>query len=99
MPAATWDAPDPGSASQTVTVRPRCAARHAIARPMTPPPTTTTSGLTSGTGVLPFPALPGRFDGRRRFGLPPSLPLSPVLRAPVFARQPSSDLGRTRLAG
>src|SRR5579875_1931046 len=41
MPAATWLAPRAGAGSATVTVSPRCAARQATLRPMTPPPTTT----------------------------------------------------------
>src|SRR5581483_8950285 len=44
IPAATPLAPAPGSSrSSTRTRSPRCAARHAQARPIAPPPTTTAS--------------------------------------------------------
>ena len=44
IPAATCDAPPPSSPrSSTQTECPRCAARHATASPITPPPMTTTS--------------------------------------------------------
>ena len=43
MPAAAQVEPRPGSGSTTVTDRPADTARHAMARPMIPPPTTTTS--------------------------------------------------------
>ena len=63
IPAATCHAPG-SPASSTVTPRPRCSARQAMARPMVPPPTMTTP-------FLPMPLLPYagmtriRFDGRR----------------------------------
>jgi hypothetical protein len=45
MPAATRDVAWPAvSRSSTVTLMPRWRARHAIAMPMMPPPTITTSG-------------------------------------------------------
>src|SRR4051794_32594653 len=45
MPAATRDAPSPRAPrSNTVTRAPRCAARQATDRPITPPPMTVTSG-------------------------------------------------------
>src|SRR5512133_1475390 len=43
MPAAAQEAPRPGASSTTVTAIPAPAARQAMARPITPPPTTTTS--------------------------------------------------------
>src|SRR6266508_5540587 len=88
MPAAAQDAPRPG-ASTTVTRSPASAARQAMPRPITPPPTTTVSpaedmldraalapvSVWSVIGDLPSPALPGAgSDGRR----PQSHPLSPV---------------------
>src|SRR4051794_6084580 len=62
MPAATCQAPGL-PASRTTTRAPRCAARHAQARPIAPPPTTATSKLSNcaDTAVygLPTPARPG----------------------------------------
>src|SRR5580700_5110715 len=43
IPAAKFDAPDPGSGSTTATLSPARAARHATDRPMTPPPMTAAS--------------------------------------------------------
>ena len=43
IPAAAHEAPRPGSGSTTATVMPRPATCQAQARPMAPPPTTTTS--------------------------------------------------------
>jgi hypothetical protein len=45
MPAAIEDAPDAGLSSTTDVDIPRCAQRHAIERPMAPPPTTIRSGM------------------------------------------------------
>src|SRR6266536_579122 len=73
MPAAAHDAPRPGALSTTVTPRPAWAARQAMPRPITPPPTTTTSLVPASAALvliratLPSPALPGAgSDGRRR---------------------------------
>src|SRR6266542_1862338 len=73
MPAAAHDAPRPGALSTTVTPRPAWAARQAMPRPITPPPTTTTSLVPASAALvliratLFLPALPGAgSDGRRR---------------------------------
>src|SRR5947208_3667101 len=54
MPAAMPEVPPPGSPrSSTVTASPRCAARHAIARPIAPPPITgETLGTLTKNGLL-----------------------------------------------
>ena len=63
--------------------RPRWAARHATARPMTPPPTTATSWCSDCEGTAYHPPFAGmtriRFDGRR-----PGAALSARRRAPVM---------------
>ena len=55
IPAATCEAPPPSSPrSSTRTPCPRCAARHATASPITPPPMTTTSEVAVGScGIAP----------------------------------------------
>src|SRR4051812_34930749 len=94
IPAAPPDAPAPGSSrSINSTESPRCVARHAEARPITPAPTTTTSyPVLRGASITDLSvSAAGRAihpharitriggNGRRR----PSRPLSPVFRAPV----------------
>ncbi len=77
MPAAAWDAPEPGSArSSTTTPRPRWARRQPSARPITPPPTIATSTVFELVSVAPSAgASQIRFLGRR------AAPSQPV-RAP-----------------
>src|ERR1019366_6483311 len=83
MPAPWCEAPIPGVGSRTVTVRPRCAARQAIARPMTPPPTTTTSPSWPAMALTPFAGITrSRFDGRR----PPAALSARPSRPPVWPR-------------
>lgn len=64
MPAAVREAPEPGAGSTTVTDSPRCRLRQAIDKPMTPAPTTRTSGRAP---VRPLCAtgspVPRRFPG------------------------------------
>ena len=83
-------APAGGSARSTTQTRaPACAARQALARPMTPPPTNTASKLgcaASRSLPLPPPALPG--SGQTVGGLDATLSArqgsrSRVARAPV----------------
>src|SRR5918995_7319934 len=69
MPAAAWLAPDPAAPlSKTLTLAPRCARRHAIAKPITPAPMTATVGdrervrLALIGGFLRWHD-PDRFDG------------------------------------
>ena len=84
MPAATCQAPG-SPASSTHTRSPRCAARHALARPIGPPPTTATSGLACSTdsAVHSFPT-PARPGSGSTVGAPVA-PSQPESRAPVCA--------------
>ncbi len=59
IPAAAQEAPLPGDGSTTVTAIPAWAARQATARPITPPPTTTTSPATWLAMVLAAPPFAG----------------------------------------
>ena len=68
---------------------PRWAARHAIARPITPPPMTATSddGLRFVTCLLPAPALSGSGSDGRRTSYPPSQPSGRAPVPPMLARR------------
>ena len=91
MPAATVQAPG-SPASRTATRRPRRAARHALARPIGPPPTTATSSCgfcgqpETAPSSFPTPARPG--SGSTVGG--PVPPSQPVARAPVCAPHASA---------
>src|SRR5512132_2753224 len=88
MPAAAHDAPPPGAGSTTVTLSPAEAARHATARPITPPPTTARSPAGAAGDALPLTVTVRISSLRRHYP-------EQVLRS--AARQPPSQPGRPGL--
>src|SRR4051794_16011039 len=75
MPAATREAPSPSAPrSNTVTRAPRCAARQATDRPITPPPMTVTSGAARMSVWAPFAGMIRCRFGRSAAAMRPSQP-------------------------
>src|SRR5690348_8584581 len=89
IPAATHEVPPPSSPrSSTVTSRPLWAARHATARPIGPPPMTTTSEDLVEFGMLTSSAGITRVRFRRSADLaPPSQPASGLPLRSILARR------------
>ena len=77
MPPATHDAPRPGSGSNNVTDQPLSAARHAIALPTTPAPTTPRLRIIHLTPRAGITRIRSERSGR-------TPPLSPACGTPVF---------------
>ena len=93
IPAATREVPRPGSSRSSTTTRsPRCAARHATARPITPPPTTATSNDLLGLRKQRPSA--GITRVRFRRSADPCPPSQPALRAPVHCNASATLLAR-----
>ena len=83
MPAATCHAAG-SPASSTTTRAPRCAARHAHARPIAPPPTTATSKLSDCAATALLASLRRYYPDQVRRSAPRWRPLSPIAGSRVL---------------